>query len=59
MKSEKINVTLVYGVLRGVKIKGGVKLSILYGSRWLGPLGQQNLDMIVIMSLLMGICVVI
>jgi hypothetical protein len=32
VKSEKINVTLTYGVLRGgVKTKGGVKLSILYG----------------------------
>jgi hypothetical protein len=31
VKSEKINVTLAYGVLRGgVKIKGGVKLSIIY-----------------------------
>jgi len=34
VKGEKINVTLDYGVLRGgVKIKGGVKLSILYGKQ--------------------------
>jgi hypothetical protein len=31
VKSGKINVTLAYGVLRGgVKIKGGLKLSIIY-----------------------------
>jgi hypothetical protein len=33
VKSEKINVTLAYGVLGGggEKIKGGVKLSDIYG----------------------------
>jgi hypothetical protein len=33
VKSEKNSVTLPYGFLRGgVKIKGGVKLSVIYGS---------------------------
>jgi hypothetical protein len=36
VKSEKINCALPFGVLRGgLKIKGGVKLSILYGRFYL------------------------